>query len=268
MAIEQVSLRSDSPDSALPPDVRKRSLPASLDNEFGAARQKPGIAQKFRWFTYRKAKGLPHTRGHSPTGRLLRFSLICLVAWLIVSWLAAQLLIVRTEKAPADAIVVLSGSSTYVERTTWAARLYREGRAPLVILTNDGLIGSWNDKEQRNPHYYELAAKELQAQGVPADKILVVSSTAFGTYEESLGVREFATGHSLKRLLIVTSAYHTRRALWSMRRASEGSGIEVGVDGPPPGWQTPSTSTWWMRRWGWRNVAGEYVKMVYYWFKY
>jgi uncharacterized SAM-binding protein YcdF (DUF218 family) len=194
--------------------------------------------------------------------------LICLAAWLIVSWLAAQLLIVRTEKAPADAIVVLSGSSTYVERTTWAARLYREGRAPLVVLTNDGLIGSWNEKEQRNPHYYELAAKELQAQGVPADKILVVSSTAFGTYEESLGVREFATSHSLNRLLIVTSAYHTRRALWSMRRASEGSGIEIGVDGPPPGWQTPSTSTWWMRRWGWRNVAGEYVKMVYYWFKY
>ena len=47
-----------------------------------------------------------------------------------------------------------------------------------------------------------------------------------------------------------------------------GSGIEVGIDGPPPGLQTPSPTTWWLRRRGWRVVAGEYVKMIYYWMKY
>jgi uncharacterized SAM-binding protein YcdF (DUF218 family) len=199
---------------------------------------------------------------------MLRFALLCLAAWILLSSIAAHLLIVKSELPSADAIVVMSGSSTYQERTAWAARLYREGRAPIVILTSDGLISGWNKAEQRNPYFYELAAKELQQQGVPADKIRVISGAAIGTYEESLGVREYASTNNLKRLLIVTSAYHSRRALWSMRRACEGSGIEVGIDGPPPGWQTPSPSTWWWHRWGWKVVAGEYVKMIYYWTRY
>ena len=91
---------------------------------------------------------------------------------------------------------------------------------------------------------------------------------ALGTYEESLLVRDYATAHNLKRLLIVTSGYHSRRALWSMRRACEGSGIEVGIDSAPTGWQTPSPWAWWRKRWGWKIVGGEYVKMIYYWTKY
>ena len=62
----------------------------------------------------------------------------------------------------ADAIVVLSGSSTYIERADWAARQYRAGRAPVVILTDDKLISGWNKAEERNPYFYELAARELQ----------------------------------------------------------------------------------------------------------
>ena len=200
--------------------------------------------------------------------RLLFVLLLCAILWPLAAWIFARSLIVKSEMPSSDAIVILSGSSTYIERTAWAAGLYREGRAPIIILTNDGLIGGWNRAEQRNPYFYEMAAKELERQGVPADKIQIATEPALGTYEESLGVREFATAHKFKRLLIVTSAYHTRRALWSMRRACEGSGIEVGIDGPPPGLQTPSPGMWWLRRRGWRVVAGEYVKMIYYRMKY
>jgi uncharacterized SAM-binding protein YcdF (DUF218 family) len=199
---------------------------------------------------------------------LLIALLSAIVLWLILAWAGAHLLIVKSDLASADAIVVMSGSATYVERTDWAARLYREGRAPLVLLTNDRLISGWDNKEERNPLFYELAARELQKKGVPASKIQVASDVASGTYEESLGVRDYATAHQLKRLLVVTSAYHTRRALWSFRHACEGSGIEIGIESPPPGWQTPEPSRWWWRRWGWKVVAGEYVKMAYYWMRY
>lgn len=186
----------------------------------------------------------------------------------IVAWLGAQLLIVKSELASADAIVVLSGSSTYVERTAWAAKLYREGHAPLIVLTDDGLIGGWDRVAERNPHFYELAARELQRQGVPPNKIQIAAGPAFGTYEESLVVRDYAATHNLKRLLVVTSAYHSRRAFWSMRHACQGSGIEIGIDSPPPGWQTPSPSTWWWHRWGWKVVGGEYGKLIYYRMRY
>ena len=200
--------------------------------------------------------------------RLLLLVVLSAVLWPLIAWVCAQSLVVKSDLPSSDAIVILSGSSTYVERTAWAAGLFREGRAPIIILTNDGLIGGWNKAEQRNPYFYELAAKELEQQGVPADKIQFATEPALGTYEESLGVREYATAHKLKHLLVVTSAYHSRRALWSMRRACEGSGIEVGIDSPPPGLQTPTPGTWWLHRKGWRVVAGEYVKMIYYWMKY
>ena len=188
--------------------------------------------------------------------------------WPLLAWTGAKLLIVKAELASADAIVVLGGSSTYIERTDWAARLYREGRAPIIILTNDGVISGWSNAEERNPYFYELARQELRQRGVPAEKILLVSRVASGTFEESLGLREYATAHSLKRLLVVTSAYHSRRSLWSFRHVCEGSDIEVGIDGPPPGWQTPSPVTWWLHRFGWKVVAGEYVKMIYYRMRY
>lgn len=200
--------------------------------------------------------------------RFLLIALLVFIASPFVAWFAARVLIVKAELPSADAIVVLSGSSTYIERANWAAKLYREGRAPLIVLTDDGLIGGWDNGEDRNPHYYEMSARRLQQQGVPADRIQLAPGVALGTYEESVLVRDYASARNLKRVLVVTSGYHSRRALWSMRRACEGSGIQVGIDSAPPGWQTPSPWLWWSRRWGWKVVGGEYVKMVYYWTKY
>ena len=210
----------------------------------------------------------PNRKKAARRRRFLLIALLLFVASPVVAWFAAHLLIVKAEMPSADAIVVLSGSSTYIERANWAAKLYREGRAPLIVLTNDGLIGGWDNREDRNPYYYEMTAKRLQQQGVPPDRIQLAPGFALGTYEESVVLRDFATTRNLKRLLIVTSGYHSRRALWSMRRACEGSGIQVGIDSAPPGWQTPSPWLWWSRRWGWKVVGGEYLKMVYYWTRY
>lgn len=216
------------------------------------------------WPRLVKARVQPKTRR-----RVLLITLLsAVVLWPLLAWAAARLLIVKSEISSADAIVVMSGSATHLERADWAAKLYREGRAPIVILTNDSLVAGWDRQEDRNPYFYELAARELVKRGVPESKIQVVPDIALGTYEESLGVRDYASAHKLRRLLIVTSAYHTRRTLWSLRHACEGSGIEVGIDSPPPGWQTPAPSRWWWRRWGWKVVAAEYLKLGYYWMRY
>jgi len=210
------------------------------------------------------AFGALTTKRAMPHRRIIVAAVSCLVLWPLMAWLGAQLLIVKSELTSADAIVVLSGSSTYIERVDWAARLYREGRAPLILLTNDNAITGWSNAEQRNPYFHELATRELQQRGVPAAKIQLIPEVASGTYEESLGIRAYASAHKIKRLQVVTSEYHSRRALWTLRRAFKGSEIEVGIDGPPPGWQTPPAASWWLHRQGWRVVAGEYPKMLYY----
>ncbi|MBD0372875.1 MAG: YdcF family protein [Pyrinomonadaceae bacterium] len=198
----------------------------------------------------------------------MRLLAVSLVVWFLLAWVAAQALVVRADLPRADALLVLSGSSNYVERNRWAARLYREGRAPLIILTNDGQRGGWSKAEQRNPFFVERAALELSRDGVPAENIEVLPGIVSSTYEEAVQLRSFAASRGLRRVLVVTSAYHSRRALWTMHRVFEGSEVEVGVDAPPLGDESPAPATWWTKLQGWQMVAGEYPKMVYYRLRY
>jgi uncharacterized SAM-binding protein YcdF (DUF218 family) len=200
--------------------------------------------------------------------RLVRLALLGLVVWSVAAWIAARALIVGAELERADALVVLSGSGTYVERTQWAARLFREGRAPKIILTEDPVPGPWSQEEQRNPTFTERAMAELKRAGVPADRIEVLPGPVTSTYEEAVLLRPYAASRGLRSILVVTSSYHSRRALWTMRRAFDGSGIEIGLDAVPPGRQAPRPALWWLKPLGWRMVALEYLKMAYYFFRY
>lgn len=200
--------------------------------------------------------------------RRLRIALLVLAGWSVLAWGAAEALIVRAELEHADALAVLSGSSAYVERTQTAARLWREGRAPLVLLTNDPMLSGWIEAERRNPSFVQLATEELRRAGVEADRIEVLPQYVTSTYEEALVLRDYAVSRGLRSIMIVTSSYHSRRALWTLRRVFEGSGIKVGLYAVAPGQQMPAPATWWWHPFGWQVVALEYVKLVYYMLQY
>lgn len=190
------------------------------------------------------------------------------VAWPFVAWAAARALVERASLGRADAVVVLSGSASYVERTRRAAELYREGRAPRVVLTNDNQRGGWSEARRTNPLFVERAREELLGAGVPEAGVEVLPQAVAGTYDEAVAARAYAERAGARSLLFVTSAYHSRRALWTLRRAFRGSGVEVGVEPVEPGAQTPTPATWWWHARGWRAVAPEYPKLVYYYLKY
>ena len=200
--------------------------------------------------------------------RILKLLLVVILAWFVVAWLAARALVVSADLPKADAIVVLSGSSTYIERTHKAAELYNQGRAPLVVLTDDNTQGGWSSAQQRNPYFVERAREELVKQGVPTAQIKVAPGVAAGTREEALIIRDYVTAQGLRSVLVVTSAYHSRRALRSLRQTLAGTGATLGIATAPLGWQTPEPAFWWLHYEGWRSVAGEYVKLIYYWLKY
>jgi uncharacterized SAM-binding protein YcdF (DUF218 family) len=200
--------------------------------------------------------------------RIIKWVLILIPAWFLVAWVAAHGLIVSADLPNADAIAVLSGSSTYVERTHKAAELYREGRAPLVVLTDDQTRGGWSSAEQRNPYFVERAHDELTKQGVPAERIRVAPGVAASTRDEALILKDYAAARGFRSVLVVTSAYHSRRALRTLRHAFDGTGTAIGIAPVPPGTQTPSPMFWWLHVQGWRSVAVEYVKLVYYWLRF
>ncbi len=199
---------------------------------------------------------------------MMRLAVALLCAWWLIAWGAARALMVETDLLHADALVVLGGSATYVERTRRAAELFRQGRAPVIILTNDNQRGGWSSAEQRNPFFVERAVDELQRAGVPAERIEVLPQTVSGTYEEALLLRQHASTRGLRSVLVVTSAYHSRRARLTLCRVFAESGIQVGLATAAPGQQTPRPMLWWLDARGWSMVAGEYVKLIYYWWQH
>ena len=200
--------------------------------------------------------------------RLALSAAFVVVAWPVAAWAAARWLVVGCDMERADAVVVLSGSSTYRERARRAAEIYAEGRAPLVVLTNDGQKSGWSTEAQRNPFFFEREAEELSRRGVPAERVRVIAGEVGSTYEEAQRVREFAEANGLRSVIVVTAPYQSRRALWVMRRAAGREGLRVAVDAPAPGDESPRASAWWLHALGWKLVPGEYVKLAYYVLRY
>jgi uncharacterized SAM-binding protein YcdF (DUF218 family) len=188
---------------------------------------------------------------------------ILLSLWLI-AWGAAHWIIVSAPLDHADAIVVLSGSSTIPERTKRAAQLYQEQKSKKILLTRDTQRGSWSQAEQRNPYYYESAVAELKRQRVPDEAIEVVGPPVNSTWDEAITISDYVAAHNVHSVLLVTSSYHSRRALWTFRRHLNGKNIQVGIDPVETGVQTPRPAVWWLSIKGWQVVFLEYLKLIYY----
>lgn len=194
--------------------------------------------------------------------------LLLFVAWILFAWLLAENLIVEKPLERADAILILSGSSVYLERTQKAAQVYRQGVAPRILLTDDGEHAGWSRAERTNPKFVELAKNNLIAAGVAPENIEILPAPVSGTIDEAEALRGKIEQTGWKSVLIVTSAYHTRRSLWTFEKILKNNDVQIGIVSPPTGEQTPPPFVWWLTKRGWGMVAEEYVKAVYYWLNY
>lgn len=178
--------------------------------------------------------------------------------------LAARLLMVEREPLRGDAIIVLSGSPVYAERLRHAVTVFQQGRAPTIVLTDDGLAGGWSRAKQRNRRSIERGHDLLLDAGVPGDRVARLPGRVRSTYDEALAFQTYARSQRIRSLVIVTSPYHARRALWTFDRVLAADGIAVGIDPVSPGDQSPRPGFWWLSGLGWQSVAAEYPKWVYY----
>ena len=190
--------------------------------------------------------------------------LVALLVWALVAWGAGSFLVTRSELASADVLVLLSGAPNYAERAQRAAELWHERRAPRIVVTNDGTRGPWSQAQQRNPFFYERTLVELQRAGVPAESVQVLPQVVGSTFDEAQAIKSYAEANGIRSVLVVTSAYHSRRALWTYRRVFSNEDTVIGVS-PAAG---EGSALWWLTIEGWRTVPVEYVKLIYYWIHY
>ena len=163
----------------------------------------------------------------------------------------------------ADAIFVLGG--TRVERSLEAYEVYREGWAPLIFLSPERaepaetLIRARGIRYPSTPELQQAALVQL---GVPASAIYAPAGWVDNTAQEGNLLKATAQARGWKRLIVVTSKYHTRRAGFAVRRALEGTGTVVIMRATRYDLSDPAA--WWRTRADIRFVGTEWVKLVLY----
>jgi uncharacterized SAM-binding protein YcdF (DUF218 family) len=156
-----------------------------------------------------------------------------------------QMLCVESGDVHADALVVLGGD--WGDRAARAAELFRQGVAPRVIVSGAGDC--------------TFNLQVLTNAGVPASAIQLESrsKTTRENAEFSISLLRAA---GVRRAIIVTSWYHSRRALSCFRHYAP----EIKFYSRPS-YSNYARSTW-SRSGVWRDVREEYVKIPGYWLCY
>lgn len=189
------------------------------------------------------------------------------VVWAFLAPSLARRLVTEKPLARADAIIVLSGSTAYEERTTKAAELFTRGVAARIYLTDDGERAGWSQAEQTNLAFIELARRRLIENGVPVDAIKILPGLVTGTESEASAMALEAGKSEIRSVVIVTSPYHTRRSLRTFEKAL-GIDVTVGIEHSPITHDSPTPEFWWLRPNGWNSVGAEYVKSAVYYVYY
>lgn len=131
---------------------------------------------------------------------------------------------------PAAAIAVLSGRMP--SRALEAARLYRESRAPQIWLTHSTEPGNTLAKHGVSYQAEEVYDKQILIhEGVPESAIHVLEPPIVNTADEMRTIGLALSKEKDRRVILVTSKVHTRRAkiLWNRLSAADGQAIVHGV---------------------------------------
>jgi uncharacterized SAM-binding protein YcdF (DUF218 family) len=176
---------------------------------------------------------------------------------------AGRFMAVEDPLEHADAIFVLAG--TRVERPLEAADLYLSGWAPRVLVTRDSGEVAADSAERRGVHVpsdFDLSREVLLRLGVPEDALITPDRLHDNTASEAETLREIALQRKWRRVIVVSSKYHLRRAALICRRKLRGTDVQLIVRGSRYDPATPET--WWRRRSDIRWLLLEVPKLVGY----
>ena len=137
----------------------------------------------------------------------------------------ANFFTVSNATSGADAIVVLSGGK--MTRIPHALKLFEKGYAPEILLT---------DEKKRNIRFSHLfPTNEMIAQAmieelemsVPVSTIQSQKGGATSTFDEAYDLLKLSENKRYRHLILVTDAFHTRRAYHAFQTVFEDTAIKI-----------------------------------------
>ena len=125
----------------------------------------------------------------------------------------------------AEAIIVLGGATKSVfppritpdlseqgDRVIYAAQLYRQNKAPLIILSGGRIDWRGSGSSESTD-----MANILTSLGIPAS-VLIEEPDSLNTYQNAVNVKKILVSRGIDQVLLVTSALHMPRSLKIFQR--------------------------------------------------
>lgn len=158
---------------------------------------------------------------------------------------------VNNQCGAADAIVAISGGDTDA-RAREAIGLYKQGWAPVIIFS-----GAAEDKQGTS----NAAAMAAQALGerMPESAILL-DEASVNTADNASQVRSIVQERGLKRIILVTSPYHQRRASIEFNRRI--GDIAIIINHPTSTDRYWDDQRWWTSPMGLWLGTSELIKLI------
>lgn len=158
-------------------------------------------------------------RGGQRGGTVTKLAvLLSLVLFVILLYLArhplmrfaAEAWVVDDSLQNSDAILLLGDDNFYADRATRAAELFRQGLAPVVVASGRRLRPDFG--------LAGVMTHDLIERGVPKDRIIPFPQDADSTIDEAEALAPFVVKKKWRKIIVVTSSYHSRRARYIFRR--------------------------------------------------
>ena len=163
----------------------------------------------------------------------------------------------------ADAIAVLAG--TRLNRPLEGVDLYQAGYAPTIVLTYEIEELAFAEAGRRGavlPVAVDEARDMMIKLGVPPSAIIQPAQIHGNTAQEAQTLHQLARQRGWRRIIVVTSPYHLRRAGFAMRRELKGTDVEVEMRGTR--YEPAHPGRWWANREDIEWVLDEGPKLIAY----
>ncbi|MBV9173026.1 MAG: YdcF family protein [Chloroflexi bacterium] len=187
-----------------------------------------------------------------------RIVVSCVLLALVGVWFvnAGNLLIAVDQPVRVDAIIVLAGNAP--DRLPYAERLMRQGYANLLVVSNEQVHTHGLETTWLALHKAGLSAPELRD-----DELLVLDDPPpESTLDEARRDSALLQAHGMHSALLVTDAFHSRRATLLFRAAFAHAGLSVRSTPVQP--DPLDLAHWWSHGPTARVVLEEWSKLALY----
>lgn len=152
-----------------------------------------------------------------------------------------------------DAIIVLAGDPDG-SRVKEAVKLYKSGIGRYLIMSGNNI--AWNT------NLAEIMKREAIDMGIEPSSIIELRHNGYSTIEEIKIIKDFLKDKPYRKILFITSNFHTRRSKWVINKVFKDSAIKslihpsIDINFDP--------ASWWKNRQSAKTIFFEYTKFFWY----